>query len=298
MSLSQYFSMKSLNVNSLKLNDPSYPEELKHISSPPKEIFWMGEDPQNWLNVPAVAIVGSRKISPYGKDVTNRLATELAQAGLVVISGLAFGVDAVAHEAAVKAGGMAVAVLPTSLDNIQPVSNQHLARKILTTGGTLITEYSSSSFVSKVNFIARNRIVSGLCDALLITEAAVNSGSLHTARFALEQGKTVLAVPGNINSPTSEGTNNLIKSGAIPVTCADDIFFAMHINPKVQKRNRVFRGTPEEEKVLELIKAGVQVQEDLALATDMDGAEIGSVLTMLEINGHIRSLGAGNWTVV
>jgi DNA processing protein len=282
-------------VNSLKLNDPSYPEVLKHISSPPKELFWTGENPDNWLDLPSVAIVGSRKISPYGKTVTTKLATELAQMGIVIISGLAFGVDACAHEAVVNAGGLAVAVLPTPIDNVQPVSNQQLARKILVTGGTLISEYDSGAFVSKVNFIARNRIVSGLCDGLLITEAAVNSGSLHTARFALEQGKTVMTVPGNINSPTSEGCNNLIKSGAIPVTCTEDVFFALNLSSKKQKESRVFRGSPEEEQILELIKEGIKVQEELALAANIDGAAIGSVLTMLEINGHIRSLGAGNW---
>jgi len=284
-------------VNSLKLNDPCYPEALKHILKPPKQLFWTGSNPQDWLGLPSVAIVGSRKISPYGREVTTRLATELAQAGLVIISGLAFGVDAVAHEAAVKTKGSAVAVLPTPLSNIQPVSNQQLALKILETGGTLLSEYSDESIITKANFIERNRIVSGLCDALLITEAAINSGSLHTARFALEQGKTVLAVPGNITSPTSEGCNNLIKSGAIPVTCADDVFFAVHINPAKQREGRVFKGTQEEEKILSLIKEGVQVQEDLALATNLDGAAIGSVLTMLEINGQIRSLGAGNWTL-
>jgi DNA processing protein len=284
-------------VNSLKLNDPSYPEVLKHISSPPKELFWTGENPDNWLDLPSVAIVGSRKISPYGKTVTTKLATELAQMGIVIISGLAFGVDACAHEAVVNAGGLAVAVLPTPIDNVQPVSNQQLARKILVTGGTLISEYGSGAFVSKVNFIARNRIVSGLCDGLLITEAAVNSGSLHTARFALEQGKTVMTVPGNINSPTSEGCNNLIKSGAIPVTCTEDVFFALNLSSKKQKESRVFRGSPEEEQILELIKEGIKVQEELALAANIDGAAIGSVLTMLEINGHIRSLGAGNWVV-
>jgi DNA processing protein len=284
-------------VNSLKPNDPSFPEVLKHISKPPKQLFWTGNNPVNWLDLPKVSIVGSRKISPYGKLVTNRLSTELSNAGIVIISGLAFGVDAEAHNAAINAGGLTVAVLPTSLDNVQPASNQHLARKILETGGTLITEYSSSSPITKANFIERNRIVSGLCDALLITEAAVNSGSLHTARFALEQGKTVMAVPGNITSPTSEGCNNLIKSGAIPVTNAEDIFFALNINPAKQKESRIFRGSPDEEKILALIKDGVQVQEDLALATNLDGAAIGSVLTMLEINGHIRSLGAGQWSI-
>jgi DNA processing protein len=245
MSLSQYSSMKLQNVNSLKLNDPCYPEVLKHITKPPKLLFWTGENPQNWLDIPKVAIVGSRKISPYGSSVTVKLATELSEAGIAVISGLAFGVDAAAHFAAVDAGGLAIAVLPTSLDNIQPVSNQHLARKIIESGGTLISEYSNTSSITKANFIERNRIVSGLCDVLLITEAAVNSGSLHTARYALEQGKTVLAVPGNITSPTSEGTNNLIKSGAIPVTNTDDVFFALKVNPAKLRQKRVFRGTPE-----------------------------------------------------
>jgi DNA processing protein len=297
VSLSQYFSMNLSNVNSLKPNDNCYPDSLNFISKPPKQLFWMGNEPSNWLDLPKVAIVGSRKITPYGKDVTNRLATALAQAGVAILSGLAFGVDAMAHEATVKASGMAIAVLPTSLDNIQPVSNRQLASKILETKGTLITEYPNGSFVSKVNFIERNRIVSGLCDVLLITEAAVNSGSLHTARFALEQGKTVMAVPGNINSPTSEGCNNLIKSGAVPVTTAEDVFFALKINPSKQKQSRAFKGSTAEKQILQLISEGISVQEELALAAKLDGQNIGSVLTMLEINGQIRSLGAGQWAI-
>jgi DNA processing protein len=279
VSLSQYLSMKLLNVNSLKPNDPCYPNSL------------------NFISKPKVAVVGSRKITPYGRDVTSKLAFELARAEVVIISGLAFGVDAEAHKATLEAGGLAVAVLPTPLDNVQPASNQQLARKILETGGTLISEYSATSPITKANFIERNRIVSGLSDVLLITEAAVNSGSLHTARFALEQGKTVMAVPGNINSPTSEGSNNLIKSGAIPVTNVEDVFFALKIDPAKQKQRRVFKGSTAEKQILQLISEGIGVQEDLALATQMDGAQIGSVLTMLEINGHIRSLGAGKWTI-
>jgi DNA processing protein len=283
-------------VNSHKLNDPCYPEALKHISHPPKQLFWTGSDPGSWMALPKVAVVGSRKISPYGKAVTNRLVSELSGAGIVIISGLAFGVDAEAHKATVNSGGMAVVVLPTPLDNIQPTSNQYLARKILETGGTLISEYPASSLITKSNFIERNRIVSGLADVLLITEAAINSGSLHTARFALEQGKTVMAVPGNITSPTSEGCNNLIKSGAIPVTCAEDVFFALKLDPQKQKARRTFRGSPGEEKIFELIASGMKDQEELARAAGLDGSSVGSVLTMLEINGLIRSLGAGNWT--
>jgi DNA processing protein len=286
-----------MKVNSLKLNDPCYPSVLKNIANPPKQLFWTGTNPDSWLDLPRVAIVGSRKISPYGTQVTHKFASELAQAGVVIISGLAFGVDAAAHHAALEAGGTAVVILPTPLDKISPVSNQQLARKILDQHGTLISEYPNGDEVHVGNFIARNRIVSSLADVVLITEAAVNSGSLHTARFALEQGKTVMAVPGNITSPVSEGCNNLIKSGAVPVTTTEDVFFALKINPAKRNQSRAFHGSPEEEKVLQLISEGITVQEDLALTANIDGAAIGSVLTMLEINGHIRPMGGGNWTL-
>jgi DNA processing protein len=297
MSLSQYFSMNLTKVNTLKLTDPNYPEALKHISGIPSRLFWIGSEPKNWLELPKVAIVGSRKISAYGRQVTSSLAGELAGAGIVIISGLAFGVDAAAHEATVEAGGTAVAILPTPVEDIHPVSNQHLARKIIGSGGTLISEYSVGSQIHKNNFIERNRIVSGLADVLLITEAAVNSGSLHTARFALEQGKTVMAVPGNITSPTSEGCNNLIKSGAIPVTEAKDVFFALNINPAQAKKSRAFSGAATEERILDLIKQGVCAQEELALISKLDGPSVNGALTMLEINGYIRAQGAGNWTI-
>lgn len=286
-----------MKVNSLKLNDPSYPDVLRHVSGPPKELFWIGENPANWLYLPKLAIVGSRKISAYGKQVTTKFAAQTAQAGATIISGLAFGVDAAAHHATIDAGGVAVAVLPTPLDKISPVGNQQLARRVLENGGTLISEYPKGADVFVTNFVARNRIVAGLCDVLLITEAAINSGSLHTAKFALEQGKTVMAVPGSIHSPTSEGCNNLIKSGAVPATDIQDILFALKINPKKSKAARVFHGTPDEEKVLELIKQGVNLQEELAVASKLNGAQIGSVLTVLEIAGHIRAAGAGMWTL-
>lgn len=287
-----------MKVNSLKLNNTDFPEALRHISAPPKELFYQGASPNLWLNLPKIAIVGSRKISPYGKQVTERLARDLANAGVVIISGLAYGVDAAAHHAALNAQGLAVAVLPTPLDKISPVSNQNLAQNILQNNGTLISEYPNGAEVHVSNFVARNRLVSGLCDVLLITEAALNSGSLHTARFALEQGKTVMAVPGNITSPTSEGCNNLIKSGALPVTEVEDIFFALKINPSQQRVKRSFHGSTEEQKVLALIKDGLCAQEELAVVAGVDGAQIGSVLTMLEINGQIRSLGAGQWTII
>jgi DNA processing protein len=285
-----------MDVNILKLTDPGFPEGLSVINSPPAQIYWAGADPKEWLSKPKVAIVGSRKATAYGRNITTKLSQELAAAGVVIISGLAYGIDVVAHQAALAANGVTVAVLPTGLDQIYPAAHAHIGHQILL-HGSLITEYKQASPGFKANFIARNRLVSGLADVLLITEAAVNSGSLHTARFALEQGKTVMAVPGNINSPTSEGCNNLIKSGAIPVTEVDDIFFALKLSPKTAKAKRSFSGSKAEQLVFEFIKEGLSAQEDIATAARLDGPALASALTMLELSGYIRPAGGGNWVL-
>lgn len=283
-------------VNMLTLSDRDYPLHLRQVTPIPNTIYWSGLEPALWLNRPKVSIVGSRKMTYYGKSVTEKLAFDLALKGVVIISGLAYGIDITSHQAALSARGTTVAVLPSGLDSIYPASHHHIARKI-TEKGTLITEYPAGTPSYPTNFIARNRIISGLCDVLVITEAALKSGSLHTARFALEQGKTVMAVPGNINSPASEGCNNLIKSGAIPITSVDDIFFALKIKPEKLKENIVIRGTDEEKVIYELIRGGVTAQEELALAAKIDGPALSSALTMLEISGQIRPVGAGNWAV-
>jgi DNA processing protein len=284
------------NVNILKHNDLSYPVILANIPGPPKQLYWIGENPSVWMDHPKVAIVGSRKVSAYGREVTSRLSGELARVGVVIVSGLAFGVDAIAHQAALDAGGITVAVLPTPLEKIYPTSHLQLAKHIAN-NGTLISEYKNGSEIYKNNFIERNRIVSGLADILLITEAAANSGSLHTARFALEQGKTVMVVPGNITSLGSEGCNNLIKSGAIPVTDVSDILFELKIDSR-RSALKMFTGSEEERTVLTFIQQGISDQEELALAVKLDAPRISQILTMLEISGHIRSQGGGNWLAI
>ena len=284
-----------MDVNILKLNSPGFPGQLKEIAAPPKELFWTGTDPSSWLDKPKVGIVGSRKITPYGRTVTSKLAGQLAKSGVVIISGLAYGVDITAHQAALRANGTTVAVLGTSLDQIYPAAHAHIATQMCL-HGTIFSEYPEGAIGFQSNFVARNRIISGLSDVLLITEAAVNSGSLHTARFALEQGKTVMAVPGNITSPISEGCNNLIKSGAIPVTSADDILFALGIKSTADKTKR-FRGSPAEQLVLRFIEEGVSAQDDLASAARLESPVLSSTLTMLEIEGYIRPAGGGNWVI-
>lgn len=282
-----------MKVNSLKRNSPDYPDLLVRIHTPPQELFWIGVHPNELTWKPRVAIVGSRKVTGYGRQVTQQMASELARAGVVIISGLALGVDAIAHQAALDAGGVTIAVLPSGLDAIYPASHLNLARQIVETGGCLLTEYRTGTEAFPSNFIARNRIVSGLSDALLITEAAKNSGTMHTAGFALEQGKTVMVVPGNINSPTSEGCNNLIKSGALPITSVEDIFQALKIETKA-KKDRVFRGSATEQLIFDLIKDGSSDMDELAAASKLEGPALSSTLTMLEINGYIRAE-AGQW---
>jgi DNA processing protein len=278
----------------LTLNDPGFPAILRTMSDPPKQLFCQGPLEQ-LLAQPRLAVVGSRKVTAYGREVTARLAGEAAKQGIVIVSGLALGVDSIAHQAALDNGGLTIAVLPSPLDTIYPAAHRGLAERILHSGGVLISEYPVGTDVQKFNFIARNRLISGLSDTTLVTEAALKSGSLHTARFTLEQGKDVLAVPGNITTLSSEGTNNLIKRGATPVTEVSDILFALNIQATAPKK--VQGSNPEETAVLKLLAGGEQDGETLQAASGLDITSFNQTLTMLEITGKVRSLGANLWTL-
>jgi DNA processing protein len=292
--MSTLFAPICMEVKEITGSTSVVPKRLRNISQPPVRLFSAGAVLEALLERPCVTIVGSRKVSAYGKAVTAMLAGELARSGVVVISGLAIGVDSIAHRAALDAGGLTIAVLPSSLEHIYPASHQGLARQIVAQGGGLVTEYAAGEITYKDHFIARNRIASGLGDALLITEAAEKSGTLHTANFALEQGKPVLAVPGNITSPTSAGTNNLIKTGATPVTSVDDIFHVLGIAPAALKQTRT-SANPHEQTLLSLLQAGVSDGAELLVRSQLSASLFSQTLTMLEIRGHIRALGNNHW---
>lgn len=244
---------------------------------------------------PRVAIVGSRRITTYGKAVTAQLACDLAEQGIVIVSGLAYGVDAVAHRSALDAGGLTMAVLPSSLESIYPAAHRNLAREIIAKGGALVSEYSGAGPAYKNQFIERNRIVSGISSALLITEAAINSGTMHTARFALEQGKDVLVVPGNITSPNSEGTNNLLKSGAIPVTGSADVLHVLGLKPASKQKPQ--GATPQEQTLLNLLGAGPREGNQLHMESGLEIGQYNQALVMLEITGKIHTIGNNTWAV-
>jgi DNA processing protein len=285
-------------VKQLMISTSVVPKKLRNIPEPPNQLFTVGVDVNELLLLPSVTVVGSRKVSAYGKAVTAALAGELAKAGVLIISGLALGVDSIAHRAALEAGGVTLAVLPSPLANIYPRSHTQLAHQIITQGGALVSEYAEGEQIYPVNFIARNRIASGLGDALLITEAATKSGTLHTARFALEQGKEVLAVPGNITSSTSAGTNNLIKTGATPVTCVEDVLRALGLEP-VKAGKPVPKGaTSEEQALLDLIAAGVNDGTLLLEQSKLSVVLFNQTLTMLEIRGQVRALGGNQWALI
>lgn len=284
----------TMKVKKLTLKDNEFPEVLKGIPQPPTQLFVLG-DLTGLLSLPRVAIVGSRKVSTYGRHVTQTLTHDLTRAGVVIVSGLALGVDSIAHLSCLEAGGKTIAVLPTGIDNIYPASHQGLARQILAHGGALVTEYEPGTPGLKKNFIERNRLVSGLSDGVLIPEAAIKSGTLHTANFALDQAKTVMAVPGNITSQTSEGTNNLLKTGAIMVTEADDIFQALQIEKNGTQKQLPLAANRAEAAILELLIEGTTDGASLHTASGLTPSEFNQTLTMLEITGKITALGAGNW---
>lgn len=284
-----------MKINNITKKHKQYPPYLKEIAHPPKQLFILGEPLDDYL--PAVTIVGSRKLTTYGKELTYRLAYDLAGQGVTIISGLALGADGVAHEAALDAGGRTIAVLAGGLDSIHPRCHRNLAIRLLKQGGTLISEYPEGVPPLKQNFVARNRLVAGMSDIALITEAAEASGSLITARFALEQNKLVCAVPGPVTSGQSVGTNNLIKSGASLVSTAQDILDLLGIEAQSKERQAVFGDTKEEQIVIDLMQEGITALEELQIRSKLDPATFNQTITMLEISAKIRPLGAAHWTL-
>lgn len=272
----------------------NYLQLLAHIPASPKQIFIMGKLPPQRL--PSVAIVGTRKPSSYGKEVTQRLAHDLAKKGVIIISGLALGVDGIAHRAALEAGGTTVAILANGLPQIYPATHRDLADQIIKQGGAILSEYEPETSARIYQFHQRNRIVSGLSDAIIITEAAARSGTLNTAMHALEQGREVFVVPGNITSPLSAGCNTLLKQGAHPITCADDILEIIAPDLLQSQSSLALGDTPLESTILALIHAGERDGDAIQQQAGASPADFSQALTMLEINGLIRPLGGNQWT--
>ena len=250
------------------------PPLLRSIHDPPVGLFVRGAAPLELLVRPAVAIVGARACSGYGSSVARSLARELAAAGLVVVSGLARGIDGEAHRGALDAGGATIAVLGCGIDRDYPAAHADLARRIAETG-LIVSEYAPGVEPAPWRFPARNRVVAGLAAAAVVVEARERSGALITADLALEEGREVFAVPGEITSALSAGTNGLLKLGAAPLTSAADVLISFGIDPQVSDT-----GSP----LLELLPA---TADELVRRTGRAAADIARELVQLELDGRV-----------
>lgn len=278
-------------IKKITINDESYPQELKEIAKPPQVLYYKGNIKIKGLKI---AIVGTRRYSSYGKQITIDIAAQLAQAGIIIVSGLAPGIDTFAHQSATEQGKKTISVLGTGLDekSIYPKENIQLARKILDLGGCLISEYPIGTAGSKFTFPQRNRIISGLCSGVLIVEAKERSGSLITADYALGQKRKLFAVPGSIYSLNSQGPHKLIKRGAVLVDKADDILRKLNLSGPAALTDAVVKTqSPEQNLIIEILKQEELHLDKIIEKTKLDPAKAVSTLTILEIEGKIKNLG-------
>ena len=289
--------LETHDVRALTLLDPLYPPALKAIHDPPAVLFVRGTLPDS--SRPHLAVVGSRHPSRYGKDATEAIVGPLARAGVVIVSGLALGIDGCAHAAAVDAEGSTIAVMGAGLDddNIYPSMHRTLASRMMAGGGALVSEFPIGTHVLKHHFPFRNRIIAGLCKATLVIEAKEQSGSLITARAALESNRDVFAVPGPISSPLSIGPNNHVKTGnAALVTSADDVLFALGLRVERPASDPapatpIVADSKEEAGILKVLGHEPLHMDEIIRVSGLPAPTASSTLTLMEIKGSARHVG-------
>jgi len=268
------------NVKIVTFIQDEYPKLLKQIPSPPVVLYVKGEAPES-----CIAVVGSRKTTPYGRRIAYRIGKFLAENGIASVSGLAYGIDTQVHKGTVEGGGKTVAVLGSGIDVDYPSGNRNLKKRILEMGGALITEFPFGTKPSRENFPKRNRIISGLSIATIVVEAREKSGSLITAAFANEQGRTVFAVPGNIDSEGSRGTNRLIKDGAIPLTDMEDIFEEL---PYLKRERKSFEIPQEFKPIFNIISKSPAHVDKIVEETGLAYPDVMEILLNLEMLGVVK----------
>lgn len=301
------------NINNISPQKHKFLQRVSVIDNPVKSLWSSGEVEESWSERPVVAIVGSRKPTDYGRSVTLQLSSALAARGVIIVSGLALGHDALAARGAIESSGTTIAVIGNGLNNIHPHSNHLLAQQIIESGGAIISEFEPDAPVYKHNFLLRNRIIAALSDITIVVEAGERSGTLNTAAHALNQGRELMAVPGNITSPLSTGCNRLISQGAEPVLSVDDVLEKLHQIHASRGNNRAadsligkkkapptdFVGNNDDEtKILRIIASGVSDGDEILKSSRLAPSDYNVALTMLELGGRIRPLGANKWVLV
>ncbi|MCS6906335.1 MAG: DNA-processing protein DprA [Anaerolineales bacterium] len=289
--LNRYWDLlRSKGIQVLTWMDESYPRLLREIDQSPPVLYVRGEITS--ADEVAVAVVGTRRVTKYGRQTTEEIATGLARNGVTVVSGLARGVDALAHHAALEAGGRTIAVLGNGLDRVYPPEHRRLAEQIVSQGA-LVSDYPLGTQPDATNFPPRNRIISGLALAVIVVEAGEKSGALITAKFAVEQGRDVFAVPGNIHAPQSMGANRLIQQGAFPFLGISDLLETLNIAVKVQQSSARQALTMDENEACLLQSLSDQPLhvDELSHLCQMPVALVSSTLALLELKGLAKSVG-------
>jgi DNA processing protein len=292
-----YECMQAQGIHCLTWNDENYPRHLKNIDQPPPVLYARGEmlPEDDW----AVAIVGTRKVTSYGRQVAEEVATFLAQNRVTVVSGLARGVDAIAHQSALKAGGRTIAVLGSGVDRIYPPENRRLAEEMIAQGA-LVSDYPPGTAPDGTNFPPRNRIISGLALAVVIVEAGVTSGALITATFAAEQGRDVFAVPGSILAAQSKGTNSLIQDGAQPLLDPQEILEVLNLTQVTEKQaaRRILPTDPIEMRLFSTLGPEPMHVDEIRAQTSLPIEQVSATLAMMELKGMVRQVGGMNYVAL
>lgn len=289
--------LDSENIHTVSLGDTNYPKLLAQIADPPHTIFIRGKLPGN--NIPSIAIVGTRRHTTYAKQITGELVRPLASQGLVIISGLALGIDGIAHSETIAVGGITIAVLGSGINkqHIYPASHHYLAEKIIDRGGAIISEYPSGFLPTKYSFPMRNRIIAGLTLGTVVIEAPVGSGSLITARAALDYNREVFAVPHPITSLLGVGNNNLLKMGARMVTEATDITDALNIlNLKQTTLNKEpIMASATEATIWSTLGREPKHIDNIIKESGLDSSAVNSTLILMEMKGMVKNLSGMNY---
>jgi len=291
--------LKKEGIEVIIKGEKKYPKLLAEIYDPPAILYLRGEIIE--ADELSLAVVGTRKLSPYGRQVTPEIVSLVAGQGVTIVSGLARGIDTLAHKNALLAGGRTIAVLAGGLDknSIYPPENRQLGEEIVADHGAIISEYHLRTPPLRQNFPTRNRLISGLALATLVIEAGEKSGALLTARHSLEQGRDVCAVPGSIYSKVSFGSNNLLKMGARVVTSADDVLDELNIEAtsKEIKARKIIPDNKEEEILLQVLSDEPLPIDKIINKTKLDTAKVSATLTMMEMKGKVRNVGAASYVL-
>ncbi len=285
------------DIRLLTWEDEAYPQRLKALDIAPPLLFVRGRlQPEDFW---AVAIVGTRRMTAYGRQVADELARALAQQGVTVVSGLARGVDTIAHRAALTAGGRTIAVLGSGVDVIYPPENRRLAEEMCH-HGAIVSDYPPGTRPESANFPPRNRLIAGLAQAVVVVEAGRESGALITAEFAAEQGREVFAVPGNIYAPQSRGTNWLIRQGAHPLLSPRDVLDSLNLDSRLQQQEarRVLPADALERQLLTLLATEPQTIDELVRATGLPTGQVSAALTVMELKGLVRQVAPMRYVAV